>query len=345
MNNTYLASLEKYSESDWLSAVETLAPDIHEVDRVATQIWFRFYPLDLVRYLESADDVEKAMKDIAMDGDFGLLDKIDTSHYFLYGHRYWPQTRSEVILRAGNSTSVSDLADEIRSIAKSVSSDSRVSEEFTLGIAAVGLMTLVQTGLEELKAAPGIVQKPSGEMTRSPDEIVAERGKDDSQGLLGFLRTVDKEFSVRFAALTSQGRFKVINEEEIASASQKDHSRDWQSLDSRCWDGPVPIECTSASCGTCWVGVIGGAEKLSEPSERERKQMKVFGYGQPEVEKPFLRLACQAKATGNVSIVIPHWNAVFGKKVRGNVNEVELEPATTSAKKLRETIASAVSGE
>ena len=73
--------------------------------------------------------------------------------------------------------------------------------------------------------------------------------------------------------------------------------------------------------------------------------MKVFGYNQTDDEKPFIRLACQAKAYGNVTLVIPPWNAVFGKKVRGNVDDVELEPVTTSAAKLRETIASVASGE
>ena len=66
--------------------------------------------------------------------------------------------------------------------------------------------------------------------------------------------------------------------------------------------------------------------------------MKVFGYNQPEEPKPFLRLACQARAAGNVTIVIPPWNAVFGKKVYGNVEELELEPVTTSAKALREAV-------
>jgi ferredoxin len=206
-------------------------------------------------------------------------------------------------------------------------------------------MTLAQTGLDEVKKAPGVAAKPEGAMAGSPDQIVAERAKDDSQGLFGFLKTVDKKFSINFKAFASEGRFPIINDEEIASASQKDRERDWQSLDARCWEGPVPIECTSASCGTCWVGVLGGQEKLSAPSQRERRQMKVFGYNQPEDEKPFLRLACQAKASGNVTIVIPPWNAVFGKKVRGNVEDVELEPVTTSAAKLRETISSAASGE
>lgn len=345
MNNTFIEAIESKTEAAWLAAVESLAPQMHEVDRNAVQIWFRFYPLDLVRYLESADNVEDAMKGIVLEGDFGLLDKIDSSHRFLYGHRYWPQVKQAVIARAENEAAFTDIASEIKAIAAAAAKAAKTDETLTTAIAAVGLMTLVQAGYEKLKGAPGIAQKPEGIMAKSPGEIVAARGKDDSQGIFGFLKTIDKEFSIAFNAFASNGKFKIINEEEIASASQKDHSRDWQSLDSRCWEGPVPIECTSASCGTCWVGVVGGQEKLSEPSARERRQMKVFGYNQPEDTKPFLRLACQAKATGNVSIVIPPWNAVFGKKVRGNVEDVELEPVTTSAKALRETIASAVSGE
>jgi ferredoxin len=338
MNNAFISSLEEYSEADWLTAVESVAADIHEVDRNAVQIWFRFYPLDLVRYLESADDVEAAMKGISLTGDFGLLDKIDTSHSFLYGHRYWPQVKAAVEGRADRGEPVEDLAAEIRAIARAAAETAKTKEPLTLGIAAVGLMTLVQAGLDEFRAAKGEVRKASGNMKKSPDQIVAERGRDASQGLLGFLKTIDKEFSVRFRAFAYDGKFKIVNEEEIASASQKDRSRRWQEIDSRCWEGPVPIECTSASCGTCWVGVLGGREKLSEPSARERKQMKVFGYNQPEDEKPFLRLACQAKAGGNVTIVIPPWNAVFGRKVRHNVEDVELEPVTTSAARLREIV-------
>ena len=40
-----------------------------------------------------AENVEEAMKALELSGDFGLLDKIDTSHTFLYGHRYWPQVK------------------------------------------------------------------------------------------------------------------------------------------------------------------------------------------------------------------------------------------------------------
>jgi ferredoxin len=182
-------------------------------------------------------------------------------------------------------------------------------------------------------------------MKKSPDVIVAERAKDDSQGLFGFLKTVDKRFSIKFTGQHATGKFPIVLEEEIATASQRDHGQDWRERDERCWEGPVPIECTSASCGTCWVGVLGGQEKLAEVKPRERRAMKVFGYNQPDDGKPFLRLACQARAEGNVTIVIPPWNGVFGKKIYGNVEDVELEPVTTSAKHLREVVKAAASNE
>ena len=77
------------------------------------------------------------------------------------------------------------------------------------------------------------------------------------------------------------------------------------------------MECRAASCGTCWIGVIGGAEKLSPVVDRdERRRMKVFGYLDSAEERPLIRLACQAKAHGAVSIVIPPWNGVFASCVR-----------------------------
>ncbi len=345
MDSAFISAVEEYSEADWLAAVESLLPSIHEVDRNAVQIWFRFYPIDVVRYLESADDVDLAMRTVSLGGDFGLLDKIDSSHKFLYGHRFWPYVKNAVVERAVSHEPFRSLESEIRDIAKSSAVAAKTNDSLTTAIAAVGLMTLVQAGLEEMQNAKGSVTEPVGPMADTPDAIVAARAKDDSQGVLGFLKTVDKKFSIDFKALAYEGRFPIINDEEITSASSKFREQDWQNFDSRCWDGPVPIECTSAACGTCWVGVLGGQEKLSPPSPRERRQMKVFGYNQPDDEHPFLRLACQVKAFGNATIVIPPWNAVFGKELRGNVEDIELEPVTTSAAKLRETIASAVSGE
>lgn len=341
MSNNFESYLNKFSEKDWHAAVERLLPAIHEVDRNAVQIWFRFYPLELFRYLEAAEDREKAIQKFVMQGEFELKNQIDSSHKFLYGHRFWKETKAAIEKAAESfKDETADLSRVIEDVAVSVKAD----KSLTLGIAAVGLMTLNQVGLEVFKAAKGDVEKPKGLLAKSPDQIVETRAKDDTQGIFGFLKTVDKKFTVTWDETKSNAKFSLINDEELATAAAKDQSQDWRAADERCWEGVIPVECRSASCGTCWVGVLGGQEKLAEVQRLERKQMKVFGYNQPDDAKPFMRLACQAKAHGNVSIVIPSWNGVFGKKVYDNVEEVELKPATTSAKKLRETIKSATGG-
>lgn len=340
---TYLSN---YNETDWLAALDELLPCIHEVDKNAVQIWFRFYPLSLKRFIDAAEDREVTLHGLAMQGVFELKDQIDSSHHFLYGHRYWKTVKAAIEAEADVFTDQShDLKEEVKQIGMLVAEKLKVDRQLVNAIVLVGLMTLNQVGLEAFNAATGEVEKPSGVMTKSPDAIVAERAKDDSQGVFGFLKTVNKKFSVTYTAANSSGKFPLLNEQEITAASANDRSQDWQSLDNRCWEGPVPVECTAASCGTCWVGVLGGQEKMTEVGRRERRAMKVFGYNQPEDEKPFMRLSCQARAMGNVTLVIPPWNAVFGKKVYNNIEEVELEPNTTSAKALRETIASATTGE
>ena len=77
--------LSKFSESDWLAAVEELLPCIHEVDRNAVQIWFRFYPLSLHRFAAEAKDRDELIRGLALQGDFELKDQIDT-----------PQTADEI---------------------------------------------------------------------------------------------------------------------------------------------------------------------------------------------------------------------------------------------------------
>lgn len=342
--------LNNYSEADWLAAVESLLPDINEVDRNAVQVWFRFFPLELHRFAHKTVDREELVRNLSLLGNFELMDQIDTSHKFLYGHRYWPKVKKAIEVEPESFSDDSmKLTDLVRNLAMQVcekTATSRPVERPLLnGIILVGLMTLNQVGIEKFKAATGEIEKPSGLMAKSPAQIVAARRQDDWQGLLGFLRTVDKKFSITYMDKIDSGKFRIINDEEIATASARDQSQDWKARDPRCWEGVVPVECRSASCGTCWIGVLGGQEKLSDVGRRERRQMKVFGYQQPVDEKPILRLACQTKAFGNATIVIPPWNGVFGKKVYGNVEDVELEPVTTSAKALRETIASATTSD
>jgi len=336
--NKFEKFLNSLDEKSWLASLDTLLPEIHEVDRIATQVWFRFYPLSLFLYLESAEDKAAALHGFAMQGDYELKNQIDSSHHFLFGHRFWKETKAEIVKHAEAFNEPNGkLAEEARTIAQNVAQKAGVDSNLTVGIVLAGLMTVVQSGFEAFKNAEGKVTKFD---KTSAEKVVEERLKDDSQGLFGFLKTVNKQFTIAFESLTKSGKFKCFQQQDITAAAMTSDTQ----TDSRCIEGPIPVECKSASCGTCWIGVLGGADKISPVSAREAKQMKVFGYNQPEGSNPFMRLSCQSRIEGNITLVIPPWNGVFGKKVYGNVEEVELEPATTSAQKLRETIAEATSG-
>lgn len=343
---TFESFLNRFNEKQWLGVLTSIATEIHEVDRDAAQIWFHFYPLELFRYLQTAENREKAIQQFVMQGDYELKTQIDSSHRFLYGHRFWKETRDAIVKHAENfATETGDLAAEIRAVAKNAATAAKTTENLTVAITAVGLMTLVQVGLDAFKQSSGAVSVDKQTKNQSPQKVVEQRAKDDSQGILGFLKTVNKEWTVRYIDDTDSGKFKLMNDEEIASGAARDQSKNWVERDFRCGEGVIPVECRSSACGTCWVGILGGAEKLSDVAPRERKQMKIFGYNQGEEARPLMRLACQAKANGAVSIVIPPWNGVFGKKVYGGVADVTLEPATTSAAKLRETISTAMTDE
>jgi len=346
MTTKYENFLIKHDEQAWLEALNRLLAEIHAVDRNAVQIWFRFYPLALFSYLESAEDKAVAVQKFVMQGNYELKNQIDSSHEFLYGHRFWTDIKNEIVRRAESfGDENANLPEEIKQIAKAAAEKLQTTESLTVGITAVGLMTLTQSGFDAFKNAPGASKKPAGLMKKSPDKIVGERARDDSQGLFGFLKTIDQQWTVRYDETADGGKFKLTNDEEIASGAARDQSQNWLENDARCGEGVIPVECRSAACGTCWIGILEGAEKLSDVAPRESKQMKIFGYNQGNEPKPILRLACQARARGAVSIVIPPWNGVFGKKVYANVEEIELEPATTSAAKLREAITTAVNND
>jgi len=346
MTTTFETFLNKFNEKQWLGVLTSLTAEIHEVDRNAAQIWFRFYPLELFRYLQTAEDKDKAIQQFVMQGDYELKTQIDSSHRFLYGHRFWKETKAAIVNHAESFTSeTGDLANEIRAIAKNAATAAKTAENLTVGMTMVGLMTLVQVGFEAFKQSAGTLSVDAKTKNQSPQKVVENRAKDDSQGILGFLKTIDKQWTVNYIDDTDNGKFKLMNDEEIASGAARDQSKNWVERDFRRGEGVIPVECRSAACGTCWVGVLGGAGKLSDVAPRERKQMKIFGYNQGEEAKPIMRLACQAKASGAVSIVIPPWNGVFGKKIYGGVADVTLEPATTSAAKLRETISTAMTDE
>lgn len=309
--------LGQQSEEAWSAALTTLLRSIHEVDQNATQIWFAFYPLSLFQAFQQAEDPEQLAQQLLMKGVYPLRDQIDSSHKFLYGHRYWPEVKKAVETFAANyQASDSSLSDQILKVAGEVSRAAGADQSLLVGITAVAFMTLQQSGLETFKSAKGEMLLDRKVAKRSPDQVLRDRAVDDSQGFLGFLRTIDKKWTITYDETDEHARYKMNHDQDMAWGAADDRTRNWREIDPRRPEGPIPVECRSASCGTCWVGVLGGAEKLSDVAVREGKKIKEFGYIDTTEPKPLIRLACQAKAMGAVSIVIPPWNGVFGKYLK-----------------------------
>jgi ferredoxin len=322
--------LNQQTDETWDQIIKTLLPAIHEVDKTATQIWFHFYPVSLLTALQQSEDPEKLAAQLLLQGNYYLKDQIDSSHAFLYGHRFWPELKRIVMERAASfneSQSNSGLATEIRDLAKRAASEVKTEESLLVGITAVALMTLQQVGIEAFRATSGVVgaKVKTKASRKSPEQILKERARDDGQGLFGFLKTIDKEWTVTYDEQDERGHYRMKHMADLAYGAALDQSRDWKANDPRCIEGPIPVECRSASCGTCWVGVLGGAEKLSDVARLEGKRIKEFGYIVTDEPKPLIRLACQAQASGAVSIVIPPWNGVFGKFLRAQEANAETE--------------------
>ena len=60
---------------------------------------------------------------------------------------------------------------------------------------------------------------------------------------------------------------------------------------------PVPFSCRSATCGTCQVEIIEGAELLEPPNDAERELLALLAG--PEND----RLACQARVRPGAGLV------------------------------------------
>jgi len=317
--------LSQQGEEAWAATLTTLLRSIHEIDKNATQIWFAFYPLSLFHALRDAHHRDELARDLLLQGHYELKDQIDSSHKFLYGHRYWPQVKKavEAFSDSFNSPGDGKLADHVLQVAGQAAQSAKVDPSLTIGITAVAFMTLQQVGINAFRDAKGKVLIDKKHIKRSPDQILGERAKDDNQGLFGFLKTIDKKWTVTYDENDPGAKYKLNHVQDLAWGAAADRTRNWREVDPRRVEGPIPVECRSASCGTCWVGVLGGAEKLSDVAAREGKKIKEFGYIDTTEPKPLIRLACQAQALGAVSIVIPPWNGVFGKHVKSLRNTEE----------------------
>lgn len=305
--------LLRYDSDAWRKAVGFLDQSIAEIDRNATHIWFAFYPLKLQEALAAADagaDRAGVERKLGLMGHWGLEKTVDTSHKFLFAHQYWPHVKAAI---AATDSWPSELAALTTQVADAAALNAKTDRDHVLGLTAIGLMTLRQVGVERFSASSGLV--PPEARARSEARILKARAKDDFQGVFGFLRGIKKQWTVTFDEQEPSAKFITFQNQDLASGAQSD-KREYRSTDARCIpnEGPIPVECRAASCGTCWVGVLGGAEKLSPVERHEAARMKVFGYVTQEVgTQPIVRLACQARAQGAVSIVIPPWNGIISR--------------------------------
>lgn len=314
----FLAFLNRHDDEAWSAILDRLAPAIHEVDRNATRIWHHFFPLALQRVLSNASDLPALVRKLFLDGNYLLNTQIDSSHGFLYGHRYWPDVKRAVLdYVASESPPPSlDLATQIQDVAARVAKQVGRDVSVIVGITAVAFMTLQQVGVEAFRSSPGTVTLSPRFHEKPPEEIVRARNRPERHSLKEVL-SGRKFYTVTFDERLDDATFRVIHSQELTTGAYRDKPYyTWH--DPRCkeGEGPIPVQCRSASCGTCWVGVLAGAENLSPVGRLEAMRMKAFGYIETDDPQPLIRLACQAQAYGRVSIVIPPWNGIVGKYLR-----------------------------
>jgi ferredoxin len=275
-------------DPEWPNTLTGLLLEIPVEDREALPLWFSFYPLLLTGLAPDA----KLEAFYQLKGKWSLAGQEDTSHYFLYAHPWWDAAKKAPLQTAPS------LELTLRAVAAGIDAPS----QHRLTLACLLLMTLRQAGPKFLSQAAPSGPPPPRARLRS------------GGGLLSTLLGRPKRHSVHFG----NSSFPILEGQEITTAAGED-KRPYHENDNRCYEGlgPIPVDCRSGSCGTCWVGILQGRERLDPIGDFERKRMEYFGYfdagfAEAGSTHPRLRLACQAKAAGDIEIVIPPWNGVFG---------------------------------
>lgn len=300
-----LANDLRIFDSAWPLSIQRLAGQIHPVDQAATRIWFSLYPLLLHERSESTPDRAAFELFYQLRGAYRLADHAHTSHRFLYAHRFWPSARQAAL----EVTPAETLEDTIRATARQVDAPANLA----LGISAIALMTLRQ--------APAAMQEAAARLAvtnESPEAWIARRATDAKPSFLARLSGKAAGPRIVFDEQSPEAAFALHPTQDITMAACED-KRPYHLTDARCFAdmGPIPVECRSGSCGTCWIGILGGNENLSSVTPYERKRMEYLGYWDsgfedPSADRPLIRLACQTQASGSASIVIPRWCGVFG---------------------------------
>ena len=312
--NSLHCFLAKHDEKTWIHILANLIPSIHPVDQIATQIWFSFWPLKLSQSLEQCADPAQTTKKMQLDGKYRLDEQIDSSVEFLFGSRYWPEIKKTVLLYTRTSTDLERMGLEklIRDMASSLAAERKVSVSILLGITAIACMILQQVGIAAFAPAAK-TRGPSTRESLTAEQALKRRIEATQRGFFGFLRAVDRKYTITFDENRKECSFQAIRAQDLSMACATD-KRDYQSQDHRRIEGPIPCQCRSGACGYCWIGVLSGKDKLSEITEFEKKRLKYFGYASSDSDgetHPPIRLSCQSKCYGDISIVVPPWNGVL----------------------------------
>src|SRR2546423_5180454 len=143
--------LNEHDDETWREAVAELSHATHEVDRTATRIWFHFFPVALLRAFEQSEDPSKLAQELLMQGKWFLKDQVDSSHTFLYGHRFWPEVKRAVTRAAEAKETITEhsLAGLVREVARAVAAERGVDESLAVGISAVWVVAFPPGGLAE----------------------------------------------------------------------------------------------------------------------------------------------------------------------------------------------------
>ena len=308
--NVFRSFLVKHDERQWAEVMGRLLSSVHPVDQIATKIWFSFWPLRLARELQESTDLPQTVKRLQLDGNFRLEEQMDASVEYFLGSRFWGGVKKVILQHAESMTrsTGAGLEEQIRGIADKVAQDKSIELRFVLGITAVGVMIFQQIGI----AAFATASQRSYEIKNhhSPEQLIKllQWREGGWRALFGA-----KRHKVTFDESHQDGSFQALEGQDLSMASSCD-KRDFRSQDHRRVAGPVPAECRSGACGYCWIGVLGGHENLSDVTDFEKKRLHHFGYVPREVEvgpHSHIRLACQPKCYGDVSVVISPWNGVL----------------------------------
>jgi ferredoxin len=303
---SYLSGLD---EGAWAESLDRILPRIHPVDSRATRIWFAFWPLKLRLALDGSPDPDQVFKELQLDGKPRLEKQIDASVAFLVGSHYWPEVKQAVAAYAEDALEPQEtsLDTHILELAGRLAARLQVEQSLLAGIVSVGVMVLRQVGRSSLATCAG-EPSPNGRPKSAAGVMKLRRGRRWKS-----LIWKSRKYRVTFDESVSESCYEALDGQDLSMASGSD-PRDFRESDPRRVAGPVPVQCRSGACGYCWIGVLAGEENLSEMTAFEKRRLEYFGYAPPaEIARkhPAVRLACQSKCYGDVSIVVPPWNGVL----------------------------------